>query len=181
MMKSQLFVGHLEPSPTLLQPVQNTMFIKPDGGIWTSTYLGKEHGSDWVRYLRNLNEGRVSLNGYLLYPEKDLNIYIIDTYEDLEKLMAKYSCVPQYVKEMGFELPSVYGINFEEFSKQYDGLHLTYEGQINTRHSLSFQFNDGSFEAIHRKYNLYGYDVECTWFSKWCFDKVEPLGELIFS
>ena len=51
-MSLQAFVGE-EPRKELVQPITNRMFIKPNGGIWTSSY-NEEYGSDWIRWMHNV-------------------------------------------------------------------------------------------------------------------------------
>ena len=48
-------------------------------------------------------------------------------------------------------------INFESVSMYYDAIHLTTEG----------------VKSLYEHPSLYGWDVECTLWLRWCFDNVE--------
>lgn len=150
-MSLQAFVGR-EPREELVQPITNRMFIKPNGGIWTSSY-NEEYGSDWIRWMHNeqfYNNGYEDI--YLLKPRDDAKIYTIDSYEDLKALVDKY---PPIVHMLGTFL------DFEAISNDYDGIHLTAKGESATRLTSGI--------------SLYGWDVECTLWFRWCFESVEKL------
>ena len=154
-MSTQAFVGE-EPKEELVQPITNRMFIKPDGGIWTSSY-NEEFGSDWIRWMHSeqfYNNGHEDV--YLLKPRDDAKIYTINSYTDLLHLIKQY---PPIITVFGKFL------DFEAIAKDYDGIHLTYDGEIATRYTDDI--------------DLYGWDVECTLWFRWCFSSVEMLDKNI--
>ena len=127
-----------------IEPVKNTKFIKPVGGLWTSTYTPEEeYQSAWIEWcIREEPEWIKDVNFFLLVPKEDAQIYVIDCYEDLEQLYSKFGIS----SEVGLTV-----MDWEEIAKHYDGVMLTEAGQVHTRfsHPLS----------------LYGWDCESTvWF-----------------
>jgi hypothetical protein len=52
-------------------------------------------------------------------------------------------------------------LDFEAISNDYDGIHLTTNGESATRLTSGI--------------SLYGWDVECTLWFRWCFESVEKL------
>lgn len=173
-MPPQLFVGRklldndsLEVSSKNMQPIKNAQWSKPSGGLWTSTY-DPTCGSDWVQW--NLREGparvlgedadkhweetseipwdfrKLYFHAYVLYP-KLASIFVIDSIEDLIYLRQNYS----ENKEVGR-----LKLDFEKMSQDFDALHLTQNGQWETR------FGDP---------NIYGWDVESTIWFRWVFEK----------
>lgn len=145
-----------------MMPAENYIMSKPRGGLWTSTYLGKEYGSDWVQWC--IGQGfRIPINGqwksWILHPKKDANVYVVDSVDDLKRLVSdaihnSYEHLPG-MKGM-FDVP-----DFEKLAKTYDGINLTETGERQTRFT---------------KPNLYGWDCESTSWFTWSFDKVEYLG-----
>lgn len=181
---TQLWVGYNkngELTEELIQPVENNLRgigIKGKGGLWTSSYLGKEKGSDWIQWCLG-NEYAIPFNsiweGYLLEPKNDLQIYTIHTLEDMHILFDRYGyqLYPQ-VSELEME-----GIDFEKMSEDYDGLHLTSQGEAVTRHGFSF-FRDITSDLkpewqAKKMRNFYGWDCESTFHFRWNFKSQEPI------
>lgn len=146
------------PKKDQLNKVKNQMFIKPVGGLWTSTY-DEIYGSDWHQWC--LSEDfclDVDYSYWVLNVKPSANIYVIDCYEDLEQLYEQY---PFEDYPALFFLESFKQLDYEAISKDYDGIHLTKRGEAETRFSTPL--------------NLYGYDCECTLFFNWCFSQIEQL------
>ncbi|KRT93078.1 hypothetical protein AB447_203860 [Bacillus glycinifermentans] len=140
-------------------PIKNRIEIsKAEGGIWTSTYH-KENGSDWIQ-VYDLIKGipEEGLDGWLLIPSMDARVYTVSTLADLlwlhEKYEQKNAGVPDFIKSL----------DFEKMTDDFDAIHLTKEGQQQTRHS--------------RPVNLWGWDSESTHWFRWCFEKVEYIGKV---
>jgi len=167
-LSTQLWVSedyHLPLHKDLIQPVKNYRTgIKGTGGLWTSTWLGEELGSEWIQFCKQTNlysylNGK--WRGCLLEPKDDLKIYIIDSLKDMHVLFDKYGYnlfedFPDLEKE---------GIDFEKMSQDYDAVHLTSYGQKVTRHGGGF-FGDPYYgEELEENWkqkrlrNLYGWDV----------------------
>lgn len=163
---TQLFMGKEKPTKNKLMDVKNQSFVKPSGGLWTSTYEEKK-GSDWTSFCENNHFKDIKKhNFYLLEPEKDIKIYTIDKYNDLASLMENY-------KENDFDNPFGHFsflrpfLDFEKISQDYDGIHLTSRGQFETRMS--------------RPESLYGWDVESTLWFRWCFSEVKQIELILVS
>lgn len=153
-MKPQLFVHGEEPDPEKFDKVQNReAFWKPKGGLWTSTLDGDSSAwIDWCKRERwGLSEG---MGKFALYPEDDVDVFVVDVYDDLEQL------VEDYPRDIQFPRPL---IDFEKMAEDYDGMQVTERGQAETRFG---------------KVNLYGWDCESTFWFNWCFEDVDYLGEV---
>lgn len=164
MLETQLYMGQNRIgmySPDRIRPVQN-YFVKPYGGLWTSTY-DMEFKSRWVQFCETdatiLAPESGEWAGYLITPRRDARIITIDTYEDLERLTAKYPFDPYHGALPGF-MNNQY-LDFESIAKEYDGIHLTHAGQWRTR--------------LSNPLNLYGWDVESTLWFRDCFHKMMPI------
>ncbi len=153
-METQLCIVDGQPCPERLEVIKNrgAGWVKPQGGMWTSTYLPKAaYGSDWGRYcVRDTDqEGRFAiytLRWWLLEPLPGARIVTIDTLEDLRKLGNRYVLARTSYS---------YFLDFEAISQDYDAMHLTEAGQVRTR----LTYPD----------NLYGWDCESTLWFRWCF------------
>ncbi|MFO1518123.1 MAG: hypothetical protein U1F57_00440 [bacterium] len=151
-LRPQLFITQEgnHPRPERLEPVKNIVaFPKPRKGFWTSTYL-ETRGSAWVERGRDLKN-----HSYLLRPRADAKIYVVDSYEDLERLMN------QYGRE---DVSGIKTLDYEAMSRDYDGLHLTRKGEVDTR----------PFQG--RSYDLDTWDVESTLWFRWVFEQAEDAG-----
>ena len=147
----QLFIHPSIPEPGMLRPIRNREFIKPQGGLWTSTY-NNEHGSDWIRYMYNsrydLLQDRESSKPYyftLLYPGPQTKVLTIHTINDFNWLMHFY--------------PDGHFPDFEALTKEWDGIHLTANGQRET------------------VLKLYGWDCESTLWFRWVFERTIVIHE----
>lgn len=133
--------------------IQNRGFVKPNGGLWSSTFkVNGEYLSGWDEFCKeDFNKG---LNPYkiLFDISPEARIYTIDSQRDLKKLILKYGYHDdgsiKFFKDAGIEPFALYP-NFENIQKDYDVIHLTEKGQWETR-----------MPREDRAYNLYGWDVE---------------------
>jgi len=155
----QIYVCKGRPNPRSFDPIRNRMdFVKPKGGLWTSTYHPK-FISAWVFFCKT--EYPEPLQGASLWQmtvKEDAKVYTIDTLEDLLKL-----------DEMGLlkdsAMPGGKVIDFEKAAEVFDGIRLTDAGVENTG-AADFHIP-----------TLYGWDVESTLWFRWVFDDVQPLSE----
>jgi hypothetical protein len=153
----QLFVGGIASPDKFVEPRprDDTIWPKPTGGLWTSSWLGEERGSAWIQWC--LSEcysvpDACRWDGTLLHPDPTANVYVIDTFQDLEDLL----CGNQGVDCNYNRYP-----NFATLIKKYDAIHLTERGERETKFTLPE--------------NLYGWDVECTLWFRWKFVDVLPI------
>jgi hypothetical protein len=154
----QLWLGKRAPEAGKLKPVTNDeqIFCKPrDGGLWTSTFNG-EGKSAWQEWCEAEDYDRADLKpGWVLFPSPDATVYTIGNYEDLATL---HKCHKGTNRPYGPSGPIQPTINFKAVARAYDGIHLTEEGQWETR--------------MTRPLSMYGWDCESTFWFRWCFDKV---------
>lgn len=106
--------------------------MKPtQGGLWTSSYLSRgEFCSDWHRWTKDKNFMVPQLEDcWMITPDPDARIYNVDTFEDLKWLVQNYrQTIPTYRE-------SEYDIDWEKVAKDFDAVHLTTRGQIQTRYT----------------------------------------------
>lgn len=132
-----------------IYPIRNARTVKPNGGLWTSTY-DPERGSAWVQWCLS-EEFDIPTDGVwqgrILTPRRDARIAVIDSLDDLERLYRRYPL------EVISGLWSV--LDFERMAADYDAVHLTDDGQWATR--------------LTHPYSLYGWDCESTNWFRWAF------------
>lgn len=150
----QLYLGCEKPKKSRVDKIKNR-YNKPEGGIWTSPYC-KNTGSEWIDYcFRERSEKLCDKNkpkkAYLLKEKEGLNLYTIDCYFDLVRLVENYP---------GQELFGDKYIDYEKVANDYDGIRLTKNGNIITKNSRP---------------GLYGWDVEGTVYFDWHFEKVKEV------
>ena len=154
-MKTQLL---LSPPTTLsctVPPVRNrwSAWNKPEGGLWTSTYRPETQDSAWVEWRSIYLSPPDHKAWWLLTPTPAARILTIDTLDDFIALLAVAA-----MRGSRCRTP-----DFERLSHDYDGLHLTEQGQRQT-HS-PYPYPD----------DLNGWDSECTLWFRWCFVTSERL------
>lgn len=161
---TQLYVCEGVPSEEKFVPARNRPLggvPKPDHktGLWTSTWRPETQDSSWVEWCRgesyHAEEYGDCGRWWLLRVRPHVRIYTVDRLHDLEQLLDWYGrrdldLLPRFLSQV---------IDFEAAAKQYDGIHLTEEGQMDTRFSEP---------------NLYGWDCESTLWMRWSFDEVRP-------
>jgi hypothetical protein len=159
-MKQQLFISEHRPQKELFKsPSNGHHFIKPTGGMWTSSLIDWEHGSDWVRWCLEEQFSHGSDNqfpSWLLTPEDGVRVYTVDGFKDLQELHSAGFTFKPYEGLEHFT-----GLNFEALAGVYDAIHLTERGQAETRFSVP---------------NLYGWDCESVLWLKWAFKEVQTIG-----
>ena len=140
-------------------------FVKPFGGLWTSTYH-ERFGGGWVQWCINEEwecpDDGVFRNLWLAYPRADANVYVIDSLDDLVALNERFGA-PAY-PEWKSSFMEAYP-DWLKVAEHYDGVNLTDRGQWQTRLAEP---------------NLYGWDCESTLWFRWCFERVEQLGDRKF-
>lgn len=150
---------------------------RPGTGLWTSSWCEESQDSEWVQWCRSESFGDVDARRwYLLTPRPNLVLYEVDALADLHRLLKTYSWQPQYLRELnkGWEkwiLASDYNfftddehfawVDFERLAEDYDGLHLTSEGNAATHLSYPQDMN--------------AWDCESTVWFRWCFCEVKEI------
>lgn len=162
MLPTQLFVTRQGVyAPEKIKPVRNYN-VKPIGGLWTSTF-DVETKNGWVEFCENemfaLPESGV-WRGYILVPMKKARIYTIDNFAHLYHLIEKYPYRPYEKEDFSSFMKEKVFIDFEKMSKDYDAIHLTDDGQWQTRYTPGI--------------DLYGWDFESTLWFRDCFTKIIP-------
>lgn len=133
-------------------PVENRQDVKPKYGFWTSTYTGQS--SAWVDWCQAEQFGDVLAGSwFLLRPKPKARVFVIDSLADLHTLLAGYTEPDTAYYGYGRAC-----IDFERLALDYDGLHLTEEGEAATRFARP---------------GLYGWDCESTLWFRWCFKSCE--------
>ncbi len=172
MMDAQLY---LIPESTMREevtPVQNdrcAIYMKKPvagTGLWTSAYREETDDSAWVEWCHSETYSNPDRQyWHLLTPRHDARIYTIDGPNDFIALIARYPYVSQELERClpprAFFRHYYTGIDFEKLSQDYDGLHLTEEG--NAQLHLPFDYD----------FDMNAWDVESTVWFRWCFEKVE--------
>jgi len=154
-MQPQLFLSSAPPRAEALVPVTNCQFVKPKGGLWTSTYDAKECASGWVAWCEH--EAPAYLVGrrwFLLTPAADARVLIINTVADMDAL---YRCYADRVTGLSF----VSMLDFEAMARDFDAMRVTEAGQWATR--------------LTYPQNLYGWDCESTVWFRWKFVRVQEI------
>lgn len=148
----QAFAG-TSPCPEKMEPIVNESWVKPAGGLWTSTYNGTS--SDWLSWCKAeafSPSSNTDWKMHLLTPTEDSRLLVIETLADLEEIYDIYPDVEATYKCV---------LDFERLADICDGIHLTEEGQWNTR------FGDRG--RIIGGLDLYGWDCESTLWFRWSF------------
>ena len=115
--------------------------VKPASALWTSSAFkeGSKVISEWYNFLRYDwydEETAVSMRKFLLYPKENARVFEVNGREDADRLPWK----DVVWEDVGFFRV----IDFEALAKEYDGLHLTEEG--NCRLHMS-EFNPWDVES----------------------------------
>lgn len=154
-MEVQLFLSNATPMPELFVPITNRQFVKPAGGMWTSTYIAEGHTSGWINWCRDEEFGDVDiLRWFLLTPSPGARVLTIDSIADMD---AMYTCYSDYSLSYAY----LNMIDFEAMARDYDAMRITARGQWATRLCLPR--------------NLYGWDCESTCWFRWSFTKIKEV------
>jgi hypothetical protein len=156
----QLHVGLDYPFKKFDQPIDSFhLNCKARGGLFTSTFIDEEEGSEWVQWCIGNNYHLPSYNewhGWLVYPRKDIKILTVDTIEDMHHVYDNYGWYP--IEGSGLEY-----INFLKIFEEYDAFHITKLGASRTRHPAFFTDDEKTKKYPLR--SMYGWDVESTHFA----------------
>lgn len=145
-MRKQLFIGsEISKEDILFNYETNPVNNKPSKAFWTSSY-DEQLGSDWVQWCISENFDRTNIRnlkgvepemdewgyemrsygdkreitGSLVKPHSDAKVYVINSENDLNRLLDDYGKNSGYYGKM---------VDYEKLSKEYDALHLTHEGR----------------------------------------------------
>jgi hypothetical protein len=154
---------HLSGANDLIEevaPVKNSslLLVKPQYGLWTSTWDEAGKTSDWVDWCVDASFGTpYEQQWFLLNVKPDARIYQIDNSHDLRNLFKSYR--RQFTGPMA-ALNTLGYLDYEQISQDFDAIHLTAQGQQHARFGAD---------------NLYGWDCESTIWFRWCFTSVEKI------
>jgi hypothetical protein len=157
MITTQLFCGS-KPEESKITLVKNrSMFPKPDGGLWTSTYIPPRMSS-WIYWCKMADFRKYSKGEFWkVSPQEDIRCATIDTLGDLRALEDSYTAEPIE----GFPKLTLFSsLDFEKLSQDYDVIHLTENGEGETRYSMP---------------GFYGWDCESVLWLNWKIASVEAL------
>jgi hypothetical protein len=167
-LKTQLHVGLGHPLEKIKNPISNHIMCKANGGLYTSTYLGQDVGSDWLQWCI-ANEFNIPEDGiwkcWLINIKKDANIFVVDNVDDMHELYDRY-------EHPMFEGSRTMQIDYTKMSKDYDGIHMTRRGERATRHGNIFSRTSNMARDSR---NMYGWDVESTHFFRDVFKNIIPI------
>jgi len=167
-MKKQLFVsrsGRPEES-FFVEPSRHAAPVihKPEGGLWTSTY-NPVYGSAWVQWCLQEEFDGPEFDCYLLTPEQDLPILVIDSYAELVSALQQFGYVDDRFGNIGH--PDMWRtFDWPKIGQRFAAVHLTEKGNGEVHHSFPI--------------SLYGWDCESTCWLKWSFADIEELGKKKF-
>ncbi len=150
----QLYAGDRERLDRTVWPVRNDpqRLGKPRGGFWTSTY-DRDYGSAWVSWcVAYRYNDPLDLHWTVLHVRQSARIAVIDSADTLAGFIEQY---PRILRQRR-------GLDFELLSQDYDGLHLTTGGYIDTHSGRS---------ALR----LLGWDCESTVWFKWVFSRTQQI------
>ncbi len=143
----------IQPCAKRFEPVRNDNFVKPKGGLWTSTWLGEAKVSGWAEWCRIEGFHPGPYRTWLLTPKADLRLAVVDSLNDLKALLRTYALPTPMESEF------LVWLDFERMAQDYDGMRLTDTGQWATRLTQP---------------SLYGWGCESTCWFTWAFDQVLP-------
>lgn len=146
--------------PVLMDYDHPTRF-KPQGGLWTSTFLGREELSGWAQWCRVESFGYEKADLWLLTPDPAAEVYVVDTYRDLDMLHRLYGRTHRWEGMNGEWWEDPY-LDWPLIAERWSGVRLTDEGQWATR--------------LTDPYNLYGWDCESTLWLRWSFTDIQHGG-----
>lgn len=158
----QVHVGAQPTREGFKAPTEWRVCSKPkSGGFWTSS-LTEDGTSGWIDWCRGEEWGEVDQkHWWRLSTPIGTPVLVIDTYEDLERLDARYGR-PMY-PESPIRL-----LDFDAMvADRWAGLHLTEAGQWATR--------------LSDPINLYGWDCESTLWFQWHFAAPTPIDRVHFA
>lgn len=165
-MRPQVWVHEERPTPEQVEPIAPTddraLRKKPRGGLWTSP-LREDGTSAWIEWMQAEHFSVVpNPRAWKLTVADDASVYTIDDVADLRAIVTDPPRRERYgaLRDTG----RCKVIDWRAVFAEYDGIHLTREGQISTR------FTDRG------EPDLYGWDCECVLWDDWHFTDVEYMG-----
>jgi len=141
---------------------ENVWLYRPRGGFWSSSYDDND-GSDWIQTNLSWGNGCSMIKNrfqFLLFPKQNLSLYVLDTKEDLDKIMERFrrSAPTNKHRKIPF-------LDFEKLAQHVDGLHVTKNGVRLLENTEPYQL----------KY----WDCESTlWFHLDWIEKIEEKGKI---
>lgn len=174
----QIRLGNPRPDRDGVRPIAEPFcgWIKPMGGLWTSTQLSSDGYCGWIEWCNDEKFGPLQNRVWRLDVDPTAKVYTIDEHADLKRLAQLYPPVcdhknrtrrpgsmgdgqsygcPDAVRSIGS------GVYWRGVAEDFDAVHLTDAGQWATRHTTP---------------NLYGWDCESTLWFRWKFLDVVDLG-----
>lgn len=150
------------PQSEKLKPISSLKTpIKPHGGMWTSSYTPDcEYDCDWIRW-SSVEEYKCGRHKWLMYPEDNLNILVIDSESDLNSIKSRYKKNSQ--TDIPWTNNDNTAIDFKSISGDFDAIRLTKNGLKDTRFS---------------NLGFYGWDCECVLSFNWNWYDYEYIGEI---
>jgi hypothetical protein len=145
-----IFQGVKKPRYQSFKPIVNCThpWKKPlSGGLWTSP-PHPTNESHWVDWCVSEKFGGPPFTLWDLETIDNPNLAVVDTVADLNDLHKRFGVGDRYTT----------GLDFEAMAREYDGMHLTEEGQWRTRHS--------------QPHDLYGWDCETVLWFRWAIVSV---------
>jgi hypothetical protein len=166
---TQVWVGHDRGlDPATFQPVRpdERPRSKPrEGGLWTAQW-DETYGGGWVQscILKGI---RCSVDltwheVWLLEPESEARILVIDSYADLERAYAQWGDPSRNPGPLDDRY-----LAWHKIAAQFDAVRLTEEGQWRTR--------------LPHPPILYGWDCESTLWLRWAFAETHRIGSRSFA
>lgn len=160
--RMQLFVHPDEPSREHFDAPENDeqRLHKPKGGLWTSPVRGSK--SPWIEWVDQNDFYSGEERVFAIVPA-ECTVLTIDSNDDMHSVLDEYS------RDLS-DIPGLAGdtyapFDFEAISDDYDAIHLTSDGQVETRLSRP---------------GLYGWDCESFLWLNWCVEEWHELFELEF-
>lgn len=156
---TQVFIGPTRPDPERFDEPTNRddLSIKPAGGLWTST-LRDDGGCAWLDWCRANDWGPADDDHiYVLEPEPNARVIVIDGVDDMRSAQDTFARVDLHPAISR----SFAALDYEEIAETYDAVHVTDQGQRETRFSRP---------------GLYGWDCESTVWLRWAFESVVDRG-----
>jgi hypothetical protein len=165
MIETQMWIGEQSPLESKFERIRNSdeLIHKPTGGLWTST-VRDDGTSDWLDWCEIEDFYHEDQNVWWLEPRAEIDLVRIDRHVELEAVISAFDRrvnddAGPVVKTTETFAP----IDYEAMSGAYDGLHLTEDGQRNTRMTTP---------------GLYGWDAETVLWFEWCFESIEYQGTI---
>jgi len=168
--KPHVFCSWDKFDPEKVKPVKNPLrwpYNKPQGGVWASPYTPEEkYCSPWIKFCCENDEDEWIQNCYLVFPEDNAKIAVIDSLKDYERLLAHYGRIIRTPKGRALRV-----LDFEKLAKDFDGLWVTEDG-------LAECSNNFLLEHRYGITSLWGWDLESIIWFKPKFKEVTSLDKI---